>query len=630
MTIFGNMYFAYDWRFAIFNQIVAHSAMTSFLAYRFLADLSKSEYYSPLINVNVLLLILPFFFYFTERDKRQIAFHAWETHRETQFWEQLLRELPVGLVIANARDIVYVNKYASELLGCITKDDESRIQGALKQVRKQDDRGRTLTDTFLVPDFLTETDGGKYTCPMAGGEERAVAVTLSTQEKDHVNYKICIMQDQRLLEELEQVRLKIKLQKSFFATITHELRNPLHGLMGFLEIFKLSPISAELQRNCAIAINTGKLMMSLINDILDSSQIEVNNLTLAGDWHNFIDAAEECLAIMRPQYERKHIRLLFVHEPCIPHLYNDRRRYTQIVINLLSNALKFTRKGSVNVNISYDPGQRQLITSVADTGIGISATNIPRLFQAYGKVSTTQENPQGVGLGLFICKRLAEQMGGYITVKSTIESISEPAISSGSVFTFAIKSLREEEESKTNDKGTEVNIVNVQGMCNGPESATRLQPDPKDSFSLAPLVTKVAKVAKEPFEQVRALVVDDDMPSAMVLQQFCQALKIQVEVAASGEEALDMATRGCAERRRDETYRLFFVDLHMPGIDGIQTAIQLTQLYRLQDLPISILGLSGDSDQETKESCLQAGMLDLLVKPFTQRDLSRILQRIFA
>ena len=503
------------------------------------------------------------------------------------------------------------------------------MQAALKKVQKQNERCRTLCDTFLAPDSLREADGGKYTCPMESGEDRAVAVTLTTQEKDHVNYKICIMQDQRVLEELEQVRLKVKLQKDFFATITHELRNPLHGIMGFLEVFKLSPISAELHRNCVVATNTGKLMMSLINDILDSSQIEVNKLTLIETYDNFIEAAEECVAIMRPQYERKHLPLLVVHEPCIPQIYNDRRRYTQIVINLLSNALKFTKRGSVNVNITYDPVLRQLITSVTDTGTGITAANLPRLFQPYGKVSTAKENPMGVGLGLFICKRLTEQMGGYITVQSTHESVSTDALPSGSVFTFAIKNLREErsEELKANERGTEMNVVNVQANPEGADSANRLRLELRDSFTLTPLVGKPSQGG---LEQVRALAVDDDMTSALVLRLFCESLKLQVEVAASGEEALEMATRCCAERPREETYRLFFVDLHMPGIDGIQTAIQLNQLYSQHGLPLTIIGLSGDSDQETRESCLHAGMLDLLVKPFSQRDLSRLLQRILA
>ena len=627
LAIFSNLYFAHDWRLAVLSQLFAHLAISAFLIVRYVSILSEPDVYIPLLSFNVLLFFFPLFFYFAERDKRQIAFHAWETHRETQFWEQLLRELPVGLVIANARDIVYVNKYASELLGCITKDDEIRLQNALKRVHKQGGHGRTLSDTFLLPDNITETDGGKYTCPMESGEERAIAVTLSTQEKDHANYKICIMQDQRVLEELEQVRLKVKLQKDFFATISHELRNPLHGLMGFLEIFKLAPITPELQRHCAVAINTGKLMMSLINDILDSSQMEVNKLTLIEDWHNFVEAAEECLAIMRPQYERKHIPLLFVHEPCIPHLYNDRRRYTQIIINLLSNALKFTQKGSVNMSISYDPNQRHLITSVADSGIGISAINLPKLFQPYGKVSTAKENPQGVGLGLFVCKRLVEQMGGYITVQSTVESSFDPTVHSGTTFTFAIKNLRDEksEELKACERGPEMNVINVQGTAEGAESSSRLKLELKDSFTSTPLVSQANQT---PFERLSALVIDDDYSSAVVLQLFCQSLKLQVEIAASGEEALDIVKRCCVERPRDETYRLFFVDLHMPGIDGIQTAIQLAQLYQQQDLPLTIIGLSGDSDQETREACLQAGMHDLLVKPFTKRDLTRVLQRI--
>jgi len=263
-------------------------------------------------------------------------------------------------------------------------------------------------------------------------------------------YDVCMLQDYTLHHELERAEISKKCLKAFFAMISHELRSPLQGLIGVFD--SLIPLiqesqgkhKKELKAQFRMGTNITKLMMLLVSDILDLSQLGSGNFRVGSMSMNILSTIEESMNILMYKYEAKGVKLKFIQKGEIPVITSDKNRYMQILLNLLSNAIKFTSKGSVTIRVEYDPLNHMLKTEVQDTGIGIKEEEIKKLFKLFGKLeSTMKENPQGTGLGLYICKTLSEAMGGGIRIESEHKK--------GFKAIFTIKNQQFSEESKLED-----------------------------------------------------------------------------------------------------------------------------------------------------------------------------------
>ncbi len=237
----------------------------------------------------------------------------------------------------------------------------------------------------------------------------------------HLCDKVCIVQDQSVYNELQKEKLAKQYMKDFFAMVTHELRNPLQGVLGLFEGMLEELKADDVKQQCKMGVSTVKLMMRLINDILDLSQLECNSFRLVEESADVRQLVKECVDLMQFKYKMKGV-VLRQNEPVeLPKVFRfDKNRYMQILLNLLGNALKFTeRDGEVWVSVRYDVQAQKLFTSVKDSGIGIHDKDKEKLFTLFGKLAdSAQMNPQGCGLGLHICKKLAEAMGGKISFES--------------------------------------------------------------------------------------------------------------------------------------------------------------------------------------------------------------------
>ena len=232
---------------------------------------------------------------------------------------------------------------------------------------------------------------------------------------------MCILHDQSIQADLEKERIAKKYMKSFFAMITHELRNPLHGILGIFEglLDQLPVAEKSMISQCEMGVGTIKLMMRLVNDLLDISQIETEKFRLVNEDFKVKDAAQDCIELMRYRYKIKGISLIYKEIGWIPTIVCDKNRYKQILLNLLGNSLKFTEKGNVTIECSYNFNEKMLLTSVQDTGVGMVKSDSSKLFTFFGKLEDTAAiNPQGSGLGLYISRKLTEAMGGIITLDS--------------------------------------------------------------------------------------------------------------------------------------------------------------------------------------------------------------------
>jgi PAS domain S-box-containing protein len=261
--------------------------------------------------------------------------------------------------------------------------------------------------------------------------DRTAELANRVQEVEQLNESMQVLMDD-LKIALQKAESADRLKSAFLATMSHELRTPLNSIIGFSGILLqklVGPLSPEQEKQLRMVQNSAQHLLELINDVLDISKIEADQMIIASLPFQVEAAIQQCLDRSQTLIGQKEIRLeSSIHPPQIS-IISDRRRFEQILLNLVNNAIKFTEKGEVRVDCSIE--KDWVITSISDTGIGIKEEDLVTLFKPFHQVDTgITRQYEGTGLGLSICKRLVELMGGSITVES------KPG--AGSKFTFQL------------------------------------------------------------------------------------------------------------------------------------------------------------------------------------------------
>ena len=235
-----------------------------------------------------------------------------------------------------------------------------------------------------------------------------------------------------LAVERDRAEAADRLKSAFLATMSHELRTPLNSIIGFTGVLLKGlggPLTEEQSRQLGMVKSSAQHLLALINDILDLSKIEAGELRVSSAPFALAEAVEGCLRALAPAAEKKGLSLVAEVDPAVGTVRSDRRRVEQVLLNLVSNAVKFTETGSVTVSAVREGPW--VVTRVRDTGIGISAEDLPNLFRPFQQLeSGLTRRFEGTGLGLSICRRLAEMLRGEITVES--------APGAGSTFSFRL------------------------------------------------------------------------------------------------------------------------------------------------------------------------------------------------
>jgi CheY-like chemotaxis protein len=398
-------------------------------------------------------------------------------------------------------------------------------------------------------------------------------------------------------------------------------------------------VGAEGKHFLQIITNTGTMMLYLINDVLDLAQIEANKLSLNKALFSPKDLIDETIQLMQFNFQQKNLSLVARYVWNLPREINsDKTRYRQILLNLLGNALKFTIRGSVSVEVHYNLRTDTLITQVRDTGSGITAEELPKLFQIFGRLESNRvNNPSGVGLGLHICKSLSQLLGGDIYVESEFghgstftfhiscglapnsEEAKPPTPTEAEIKDFVYHSrLNEEAEDEKNsdhslvakaDAGNDshqVPLVNDYKHC-GQETHTR------------PEMTPTSPRPETLCDCARVLLVDDNQVNLFMLKSFLANVKNRVQVAYNGQEAvekvLQKAQADCCKK-----YDVIYMDLNMPIMDGVAATLELRRHMDQGTLGITpIIALSAESltEQEAHDLC-QHGFVSFLPKPISK------------
>ncbi|ASP38142.1 hypothetical protein CHH28_05335 [Bacterioplanes sanyensis] len=366
---------------------------------------------------------------------------------------------------------------------------------------------------------------------------------------------------------------------AFLANMSHELRTPLNGISGAIELLKHSNDSDERQQLCNVIASAVEAMTQQTNDILEYARLESGQLRLRRDTFAPATLAEEACAVLEPMRRQYNVNVTVTVAEAVPStLQGDANRLKQILLNLLSNGIKFSPHGTVQLRIELikqRAQQAQLRVLVVDDGIGIDPSQQARLFQPFTQVDASSTRTHtGNGLGLAICRDLVEAKGGHIQISSQL------------------------------GEGTTVEVV-------------LSYPVATPGHAPAPAATK------RPVEKIDAhvLLVEDNDTNLLVTSKILQRAGLTISVARDGQQAVDC----CSQQRFD----MVLMDWHMPIMDGLRA----TQVIRRMDdyyARVPILGLTARGMSEDRSACLAAGMDDVIIKPLNAVKLVNQIQRMLS
>ncbi len=361
----------------------------------------------------------------------------------------------------------------------------------------------------------------------------------------------------------------------FLANMSHELRTPMNGILGSIQLLRVGPLAPEQESLVAMLHSSSELLLSLLNDILDTSRIEADKLDVQEHPFDLPELVAQVCRTFRVAANAKGLELLErVDDSLPPTCVGDIKHIRQVLMNLVGNAIKFTNEGSVRLEVRPDHSHKPSVLrfEVHDTGIGIESEDLTRVFESFTQIDSSRTRRfGGTGLGLAISKGLVEALGGTMGVNSRLHQ--------GSCFWFHVPLVAETSRPPVT------------------EADERLDPPSETDHPL------------------RVLVAEDNIVNQTVIRRMLEQLGCTVEVVGDGIAAVDAATH--------KHYDVVFMDVEMPRLSGLGATEQIRE--RQQEYRVPVVALTAHAFAEDEARCRAAGMDDFLAKPVKMTALRRML-----
>jgi len=380
-----------------------------------------------------------------------------------------------------------------------------------------------------------------------------------------------------LIEARDRAERTDKAKSQFLAIMSHEMRTPLAGIIGVMDLLKTTKLSKKQDHYVQIATSSGEVMLEHINEALDITRIEGGALKLSLQEFNLPDLARSMVEVLKPLANEKELSLeLQIDDNIKTYFFGDSHRIRQILTNLLGNSIKFTDKGSIKfvISCSHEADVSRLKFTITDTGLGIAPENHEKIFEDFVAISSGDERQsRGDGLGLSISRKIARQMGGDIIVESNINE--------GATFTL---NLPLKQVAKTD-------VVEL----------------------------KASDIPMENFKKINVLVVEDSTTNREVLCDMLEGMGHNVSNASNGLESLDQTKK--------QIFDIIFMDINMPIMGGIEATQKIRSDGGLNS-KIYIAGLTAHGSDEFGVEAKEAGMDCYITKPIRLTALRKIISDV--
>lgn len=503
------------------------------------------------------------------------------------------------VMILNPNDeIEYVNKQFLDFSGYSL--DELLKKNLI--ICFEDDNFRNEYHDFLKNKEKGQNWTGEFVERKKNGEKYWVSATISPIYNDQgtISHFVQIMEDitkkklyqqelqetnvileekvidrtKQLIIEKENAENANKAKSLFLAKVSHELRTPMNGILGMTSVLLDTPLTERQRRNLHIVKSSADSLLTIINDILDYSQIESGIFKIHISEFNLKNLIDKIINLLKKLYEEKGLEFNLEYDSTIPELLkSDPNRIKQVLINLLGNAIKFTEKGSVSLiveKIMEDENTIFIKFSIKDTGIGIQKDKISQLFQSFSQIDGELNRKYGgTGLGLAISKEIIERLNGDIWLESTYKK--------GSNFYFSLTFYKNQEDI-INAYDQSVKVV---------EPAIDLKEQLNEFLNLNNYI----------------LIAEDSEINQELLKEVLSYTSIIFDFANDGVQAVELANKN--------NYDLIFMDIQMPKKDGLEATYEIIS----QKPDQIIIGLTAHSHKSNKLKCLEYGMKDVVTKP---------------
>lgn len=537
----------------------------------------------------------------TERQQAQAALAAArdDAERRAALTSAVLDTIDVGVVACDATGrLTLFNRAARDLHGR-AEDPELDAEDWAGQYGLYDEDGVTLLARDRVPLVRALTDGALRDATMVIAPSGAAARTVRCDGRamhdgeGRLLGAVVAMKDitdararaSELVQARDQALAATRAKTAFLAAASHEIRTPLNGVLGSLELLSLQALTEEQARYVAVAHESGRCLLQLLNDVLDLSKAEVTTVALQDEAVHPVGVARDVIAALEPVASRKGLHL-HLHPVRDQRVRGDAARLRQVLMNLVGNAIKFTVDGGVTVTVdsrSTSRGGARLHLSVTDTGPGMPPEELARLFTPFVQGAQGQRYG-GTGLGLALTQQVVDVMGGRIEVASEVGR--------GSTFTVVVD-LDVASEDLPADDGVDADLPTV--------------PAPPHT------VEDIGRGA------LRVLVADDNDTNLMVAEAMLTLLGAEVVTVGDGDDAVDAVAR--------QPFDLVLLDHCMPRMSGTDAARAIRSLPGTAGRT-RLLALTASVTEEDRREFHSSGMDEVLLKPVQLSDLQQALEAV--
>ncbi|HTY37145.1 MAG TPA: response regulator [Bacteroidota bacterium] len=420
-----------------------------------------------------------------------------------------------------------------------------------------------------------------------------VALTNAMNFEETRNLSVEIAKrNEELSSKNQEIEKAYKVKSDFLSSMSHELRTPLNSIIGFSSVLlgpSGDPLTDDQRMALEKVLKNGRHLLQLINDILDISKLESGRMTLSVETEDVPSFLSNCLLIVEPLIQSKRLTLTQDIQSNLPSLTTDIVKVRQILVNLLSNAAKFTEKGGISIKVAQQDGG-MISFAVKDSGIGIAPKDFGRVFEEFQQVdSSNTRKYKGTGLGLPIARRLARMLGGDLVVDSELGK--------GSTFTMTIP-IRIPQQ-----------LVEAQQSAAAPTK----RPEPAPAPPQVPLSSALPRPTTDG-GRVQILSIDDDPDVIEILRKYLVPEGYSIAGALSGDEGLEMAVR--------MKPAIITLDIMMPKKDGWQVLRELKANPQTRDIPVLI-----HSIVDNKPLALSLGAVDVMTKPTDPKRLLSLVKK---